>query len=229
MGSDEEKQIIQELRNQTIGFFSGKSSLLGGLLSHLATAIITAASIVFVVYLFLNPDDDLNKTPRKQQKSSLADIQDQKPKRPEVDIEAMIKKHEGFSDTVYLCPANSPVVGYGSSVKVGAKLPQHILDLMFEYGIKNAQDDADSAIEEFDIGDIHPVRYAAIVDIAYMVGRGSLFEFKTMMFALRDGRYKDAATAWMKTKCSKTAGQKRAIEIAKMLETGRSSFEKQPT
>ncbi len=140
-----------------------------------------------------------------------------------IDYRGMFGAYEGETDRVYLCPTGHPTAGVGHSFQVGSRIPEWMIEPLFHHDLLIAMEDADYAVSKYDLH-LDQVRYAAVVNIAYMTGRGRLMEFKTMLTALKNKRWKDAAVAWEKTRAAATAGDLRRKGISKMISDGKTEF-----
>lgn len=114
----------------------------------------------------------------------------------------LIKKYEGFSSKPYMCPANVPTIGYGSTyypngtkVKISdGKISEEDATQILEY---IAQKDFGSAVNKFVIVDLTQNQFDALVSFAYNIGRTS-FENSTLLKLLNRGEYEAAAEQFEK-------------------------------
>lgn len=126
----------------------------------------------------------------------------------------MIRRHEGYSDTVYLDTEGVPTGGYGHAFLVGSKISSYIANALLWLDAKTAFDDYDSLNLELDL-----VRRAVLIDMLFNLGRTKLLKFRKFLAALRAGDYELASVEMLD---SKWAGQVkgRAIELAEMMKKG---------
>lgn len=114
----------------------------------------------------------------------------------------LIKKYEGFSSKPYMCPANVPTIGYGSTyypngtkVKLSDdKISEEEATQLLEY---IAQKDFGSAANKFVIVDLTQNQFDALVSFAYNIGR-TAFENSTLLKLLNRGEYEAAAEQFEK-------------------------------
>lgn len=114
----------------------------------------------------------------------------------------LIKKYEGFSSKPYMCPANVPTIGYGSTyypnetkVKmIDDKISEEEATQLLEY---IAQKDFGSAVNKFVIVDLTQNQFDALVSFAYNIGR-TAFENSTLLKLLNRGEYEAAADQFEK-------------------------------
>jgi len=90
----------------------------------------------------------------------------------------LIKKFEGFSKIPYLCPANVPTIGYGSTryangVKVTLK-DNPITELQAIELLKDTLKQYELAVDSYCRDDINQNQFDALVDFAYNCGNANL-------------------------------------------------------
>ena len=114
----------------------------------------------------------------------------------------LIKKYEGFSSRPYMCPANVPTIGYGSTyypngtkVKLSDdSISEEEATQILEY---IAQKDFGSAVNKFVIVELTQNQFDALVSFAYNIGR-TAFENSTLLKLLNRGEYEAAAEQFEK-------------------------------
>ena len=114
----------------------------------------------------------------------------------------LIKKYEGFSSKPYMCPANVPTIGYGSTyypngtkVKLSDdSISEDEATQILEY---IAQKDFGSAVNKFVIVELTQNQFDALVSFAYNIGR-TAFENSTLLKLLNRGEYEAAAEQFEK-------------------------------
>ena len=114
----------------------------------------------------------------------------------------LIKKYEGFSSKPYMCPANVPTIGYGSTyypngtkVKLSDdSISEDEATQILEY---IAQKDFGSAVNKFVIVELTQNQFDALVSFAYNIGR-TAFENSTLLKFLNRGEYEAAAEQFEK-------------------------------
>ncbi len=140
-----------------------------------------------------------------------------------IDYRSMFGVYEGETNKVYMCPTGHPTVGIGHSLQIGSRIPEWMVEPLFLYDLHIAMEDADYAVSKYDLH-IDQVRYAALVNIAYMAGRGGLMRYKNLLGALQKGHYKTAALEWQKSKPATTAGDLRRMDLTVMLRDGKTDY-----
>lgn len=128
---------------------------------------------------------------------------------------AMIKRHEGYSNNVYIDSVGVPTGGYGHAFHEGSKLPDIVWEQIFDYDYLQAVKDYDSLGLLLD-----PVRKAVIIDMLFNLGLTKLLKFKKMLKALRSGDWEKAA---YEMQDSDWYGQvrTRAVRLVRMMRTGK--------
>jgi lysozyme len=139
----------------------------------------------------------------------------------------LIKKHEGYSETIYLDHKGNMTVGRGIHLKVGYKLPTLALAYMFEERLDKAYYDAQTCLDTFRIK-LDGARRTVLIDMAYALGMTGLMRFKKMWEALQEDDYGKAAdeildSAWHR-ELVKMRGDRnfevRTEELARIMKTG---------
>ena len=143
-----------------------------------------------------------------------------------MNLKESIKIHEGFRDSVYLCPTGHPTVGYGFRVAdlsadelalnagvvepMSKEVAEKILDIKitkFKKQVYNALPWLTYA--PMDIQD-------ALCEMAYQMGVAGLLGFKNTLAMIKERKYTQAAENMLKSKWA-TQTPKRAREIANLV------------
>ena len=133
--------------------------------------------------------------------------------------EDLIKDHEGLSLRMYKCPAGKNTIGYGHNLDANG-ISLEVADAILDDDIDQAIEDARALVPNFDEHD--DVRRAALVDLSFNMGKGTLSGFDDTLAAFIR---KDYAGAALGLEASKWYGQvgNRAREIVAMVRTGMAS------
>lgn len=145
-------------------------------------------------------------------------------------IRDLIKKHEGYSNVPYKCPAGKNTIGWGHNFDAnplpkdiqgylfanGFILPEHAERLLTE-DINSAENDCRSLYPGFD--SFSETRKAGLVNFVFNVGSPTAKTFKKMIKAII-GRDWDRAALEMKDSAWFSQVGKRSIEIVKMVREG---------
>jgi lysozyme len=90
----------------------------------------------------------------------------------------LIKKFEGFSAKPYLCPANVPTIGYGSTRYLhGGKVKltdASVSELQAEILLKDTLEQYELAVDSYCVDSLNQNQFDALVDFAYNCGNQNL-------------------------------------------------------
>lgn len=90
----------------------------------------------------------------------------------------LIKEFEGFRSKPYLCPANVPTVGYGSTYyPTGKKVTLNDPEISEQYAVQlliSVLDTFEKAVDSYCRDDINQDQFDALVSFAYNLGTGNL-------------------------------------------------------
>jgi len=133
----------------------------------------------------------------------------------DTEVMNMIKRHEGYRETLYRDSLGFLSGGYGHCFHYGSALPQDIWEQIFEH-------DYGQAVADYKVLnlDLDPVRRAVIIDMLFNLGLNGVRQFKRMLKALRIGNYGGAANEMLDSQWMVQVG-KRADELAMMMRTGK--------
>ncbi|NQU44513.1 glycoside hydrolase family protein [bacterium] len=138
-------------------------------------------------------------------------------------IRALIAEHEGFRADPYQDSEGNWTVGYGHLI--GREQPSEAESALFTADTLENIFDADIRQAKLDVAAIFPnagfsyARYAALVDMAFQLGRGRLRGFRRMIDAIGRNNWRTAAEEALDSDWAR-AYERRAQEISRMLETG---------
>lgn len=130
------------------------------------------------------------------------------------DIQAMIKRHEGYSEAIYFDTVGVPTGGYGHAFHDGSTLLHSMWDLIFIHDYMHAVNDYETLNLCLD-----PVRRAVIIDMLFNLGLPKLLKFKNTLAAIRAGDWEAAAQGMERSKWYQQV-RIRAVELVKMMRTG---------
>lgn len=144
---------------------------------------------------------------------------------PSVRLRRQISVHEGRVPYAYPDSKGFLTIGVGHLIdrRRGGRLPEHIIDLLLEYDIEQAEKLLRSNLPWVQFLD--PPRYAVFVDMCINLGIGStknatgLLGFKKMITAARRGDWATAAIECADEDYVADVGN-RAIQLAEQLRTG---------
>lgn len=132
-----------------------------------------------------------------------------------------IKRHEGFSSTVYRCASSVLTIGYGRAVdpeEEGTGITEEEAELLLENDLKR--------FEEFTkdvLGDtwhvLDQVRREALIEMCFNMGPGNLAKFRMMIASLAEEDFEAAADEALSSRWADQVG-KRADRIAERIRSG---------
>jgi lysozyme len=129
-----------------------------------------------------------------------------------------IKRHEGYSDTVYYDSVGVPTVGYGHALLQGSKIPAVVADLLFEQDFNIAKKDYEILANRWGL-DISPVRRAVLINMLFNMGMARVSKFQKMLTALQEKNFDKAADEMLDSRWATQVGR-RADELAKTMREG---------
>ena len=142
-----------------------------------------------------------------------------------------IKRHEGFSEHTYRCPAGKLTIGYGynldanplklSSVEIKQAaiggMREHEAERLLKLMVGRCIDQLDIAIPwVVNMGD---VRESVLINMAYNMGIVGLMKFTKTLALIKAGDYPKAADEMLRSRWAKQAGH-RAVELSEQMRTG---------
>lgn len=86
----------------------------------------------------------------------------------------LIKRFEGFSATVYICPAGYPTIGYGHVVKEGEDFSKGISESQAENLLRQDAQIAERAVLRLITVPLTDGQFDALVSFTYNLGGGAL-------------------------------------------------------
>lgn len=122
------------------------------------------------------------------------------PMRPISDAAVnLVKRFEGFSPTVYTCPAGKPTIGYGHVVtkRDGDRFQSPISEKQAHYVLMMDMTYAQQAVDRLVKVPLTQNQFDALVSFVYNVGAGA-FERSTMLSLLNKRDYAKAAAEFMR-------------------------------
>ena len=133
-------------------------------------------------------------------------------------IKAMIKKHEGYRNRIYLDSLGKPTCGYGHLLAEDTQVPLAASEAFFEQDYRVAFADCVALILEYEI-DLTENRKAVLINMLFNMGIGRVRGFKKMFAALQDRDYKEAAVQMLESRWALQV-KGRAIELSELMEEG---------
>ena len=132
-----------------------------------------------------------------------------------MDVQALIKKHEGCRLKPYLDTEDKWTIGFGRNLSDNG-ISQYEAELMLVSDIEDVYRDL-SCFKW--ISDLNPAREAVIVDMVYNLGINRFKGFKKTIAHIAVGDYYLASIEMLDSKWARQVGH-RAIELSHMMKTG---------
>jgi len=123
----------------------------------------------------------------------------------------MIKRHEGYSNQVYVDSVGVPTIGWGHALHSGSSVPIAVSLQFFDEDFKEALRNYESLNLELDW-----TRRAVVLDMLFNLGLPRFLKFKKFLAALHEGNYDVAAAEMLDSKWARQVGE-RATELANMM------------
>ena len=126
----------------------------------------------------------------------------------------LIKKHEGYSDKIYLDTVGVPTGGYGHAFLKGSPVSCYVADALFRA-------DFSEVLENYAyLGfNLDGVRRAVVLNMLFNLGLPKFMGFKNTIASIKMGKYRDASVHMIDSIWSQQVGA-RSTELAQMMENG---------
>ena len=132
----------------------------------------------------------------------------------ELEIQDMIKMHEGFRPYVYYDSRGFPTGGYGHAFLNRSPISHDVANLLFKEDYSRAVDGYNKLKLDLD-----PVRRGILIDMIYQMGISGIRGFSRMLKALRKNDYETAADEMLESLWA-TQTKWRAKKLAQMMREG---------
>jgi lysozyme len=134
-------------------------------------------------------------------------------------VRDLLTWHEGRVPWAYHDSLGFLTIGIGHLIdrRKGGKLPDPIIDALFDYDLKQHSEELFRALPW--ARDLDPVRQAVLIDMAFNLGISGLLGFHNTLGAVRDKRWQDAARGMLASKWATQVGR-RASRLSGMMLTG---------
>ena len=126
----------------------------------------------------------------------------------------LIKRHEGYSDKVYLDTMDIPTGGYGHAFLQGSPISCYVADALFRADFSEVLENY--AYLDFNLDGF---RRAVVLNMLFNLGLPKFLTFKNTIASIKAGKYKDASVHMLESLWSRQVGN-RAIELSQMMENG---------
>jgi lysozyme len=109
----------------------------------------------------------------------------------------LIKRFEGFSETVYICPAGLPTIGYGHVVKPHENFSCGISKTEAEDLLREDVQVAERAVQRLITVPLTDGQFAALVSFTFNLGAGSL-QRSTLRRKINREEHEDASIEFLR-------------------------------
>lgn len=172
------------------------------------------------------------KKPEKRGETKMAEAEKPIDYLDMAEMITRLKLHEGCSLKPYKCPAGKLTIGIGRNTEDNPFTADELKAVGdWKHGITReaahmlCRNDIERCIKELKknlkwFEKLDKERKYALIDLCFNLGVRSLMMFKKTLASIGYGNYKTAAEQLLQSKYAKQVG-KRALRIAKLIETGR--------
>ena len=128
-------------------------------------------------------------------------------------IVAEIKRHEGFSPTVYKCTEGYDTIGYGFAIK-DLDIDEDVADLILMKKLHTLLQRISVAFPWFQ--DIDDIAKSVVVNMCYQLGLRGFSKFKKTIYLLETNQYQEASIEMLDSLWAKQT-RNRAKELSETL------------
>lgn len=131
-------------------------------------------------------------------------------------VSQQLKRHEGYSTTLYLDTVGKQTIGYGRNISdVGISKDE--AEYMLANDIKRTIKDVRILFTNFDSLSVN--RQSVLVNMMFNLGMTKLSQFSNMNNAIKNGDFAAVSAQMLDSKWAKQVGN-RAIELAQLMKNG---------
>ncbi|MGA1600005.1 MAG: glycoside hydrolase family protein [bacterium] len=133
------------------------------------------------------------------------------------DLIERIKRHEGFSPTVYRCPSGKQTIGYGRLIESPGGLSKNEAEILLHNDLHRIQRELYAHLPW--MPQLSAIRQEVLLEMAYQLGVSGLLKFKKTLREAQRGSWQECALEMLDSRWARqTPG--RAKELAEMMRTG---------
>jgi len=129
-----------------------------------------------------------------------------------------IKRHEGYSDVIYLDTERVMTVGWGHSLRPGGKVPIEANELFFKADLAKAVNGFNS-IDRARTKHLNEARCRVIVEMIFNLGLAGTMNFKKMWKAIEINDFGEAAAEMLVSRWAEQV-KGRAVRLALIMRHG---------
>jgi len=129
-------------------------------------------------------------------------------------LEALVARHEGFSEHIYRCTAGKLTIGYGLNLQAG--LPEDEAHMLLRMRLDKCAAALQRRLPWFAAWPDDP-RRDVLIDMAYQLGVDGLLAFRRFLAACQKKDWPAAAKEMLDSKWAREDSPNRAKELAGMM------------
>lgn len=134
------------------------------------------------------------------------------------ELKEMLKRHEGFRDTIYLDSMGNPTVGYGHHLATGSRITRIVAEELLNSDITDATNDF-LKLSLDRINKLNTWRRRVIINMIFNMGLPKVLGFKKMWAAIENEDYETAHDEMLDSDWAEQVGD-RAVELAEIMKAG---------
>jgi lysozyme len=115
---------------------------------------------------------------------------------------AELKRQEGFSGTVYKCPAGYNTIGYGLNLDAG--ISEGLASCILNYQIEEVRNELLRRVSFF--RNLTQARQEVLINMAFNLGVDGLMKFHRTLFLMENSRHEEAAAEMLNSKWASQVG-----------------------
>ena len=125
-----------------------------------------------------------------------------------------IKRAEGFSASVYQCPAGAETIGYGRNISKKGGITKEEAEYLLSNDLEKIAQALPKKIPCFD--SLEPAKQEILIEMAFQLGIAGLLRFKKFLGFLEEGNFEKASIEMLKSRWA-TQTPYRAQRLAKAM------------
>jgi lysozyme len=115
---------------------------------------------------------------------------------------AELKRQEGFSRTIYKCPAGFNTIGYGLNLDAG--ISEGLAEVILKYLINEVEQELIRKLDWFP--NLTQARKEVLINMAFNLGIEGLLKFRHTLFLMENSRHEEAAVEMLNSKWASQVG-----------------------
>lgn len=132
-----------------------------------------------------------------------------------MEVEELIKKHEGFRKNMYQCSQGFNTIGYGLNLDAG--ISRGLAEAILQYQVSVVKTQCMDSFPWFH--ELDEVRQSVVLDMVYNLGLDGFKRFKKTIDYIEHGLYLSAGEEMLDSLWARQVGS-RAIRLYEMMQSG---------